>query len=257
MILETSRVAAETIAGAVEGWLTVPEGRVLHDLASRTDPSTAIVEVGSWKGKSTIWLAKGSLAGRGARVYAVDHHRGSPDPEERARQQPGAQDIWSFDEFRSNMGRAGVTEIVEPVVASSAEAARSFPRQIGLLFIDGDHSYEGVKNDLESWFPKLIDGAVVAFHDTNVTIYPGVKRLVREAVFLSRCFVDIRYVDSLLFATKVLDSGSLDRLRNRTALLLRYPDDYVGRLRWNLLPHGIRRLARRTLNSFAGTRTGQ
>lgn len=250
LALEESRQRAQSLAEGIEGWLTAREGAVLHDLASRVDPTTAIVEIGSWKGKSTVWLGAGSLAGSRARVFAVDPHVGSEGAEERLRQQPDGQAIWSLDQFRANIELAGVAEVVQPVVAFSHVAAADFERPVGLLFIDGDHSYEGVRRDLSSWLPRVVNGGTVAFHDTNVAIYPGVKRLVEEAVFRSRDFDQIRCVDSLLVARKVDCNSLLARLRNRCALVLRYPDDYAKQWRWGLLPSPVRVRIRRIVEFF-------
>ncbi|MCS6951010.1 MAG: class I SAM-dependent methyltransferase, partial [bacterium] len=63
----------------VEGWLTVEEGELLYQLARACKGKGVIVEIGSFKGKSTIWLAKGSLAGAGVRVFAIDPHTGSEE----------------------------------------------------------------------------------------------------------------------------------------------------------------------------------
>jgi predicted O-methyltransferase YrrM len=61
----------------VEGWLEPGEGRLLYRLAAEADPAGCIVEIGSWHGRSTIWLAAGAQAGRGARVVAIDPHSGT------------------------------------------------------------------------------------------------------------------------------------------------------------------------------------
>jgi hypothetical protein len=148
------------------------------------------------------------------------------------------------------MAAAGVAEAVEAIVARSEDAAGTFSRPVGLLFIDGDHSYDAVRRDLELWRPKLVANGFVAFHDTNVDAYPGVKRLVKESVFRSRDFAHIRHVESLLYARKVTRRSWVDELGALSALVLRYPDDYVTVLRWNWLPRWCRRLARRLLQGL-------
>src|SRR5574337_1383187 len=84
------------LARGIEGWLGDREGEVLYDLARKCTGRGAIVEIGSWKGKSTIWLAKGSKAGNGVKVYAVDTHTGSSEH----RQDAGG--VWTFDAFKRN-----------------------------------------------------------------------------------------------------------------------------------------------------------
>jgi len=63
----------------VKGWLTFNEGVFLYNTAKNCNSKYVIVEIGSWQGKSTIWLAKGSLAGNKARIYAIDPHTGSSE----------------------------------------------------------------------------------------------------------------------------------------------------------------------------------
>ena len=67
------------LLASVEGWLTDAEGELLFRLASRCTGRGVIVEVGSWKGKSTIALGRGSRAGVSATIHAVDPHAGSPE----------------------------------------------------------------------------------------------------------------------------------------------------------------------------------
>ncbi|MGE5307585.1 MAG: class I SAM-dependent methyltransferase, partial [Deltaproteobacteria bacterium] len=117
-----------------------------------------IVELGSYKGKSSIALALGSQAGRRDKVYCVDPHRDG-----------------TRETFLKNVRAAGVEHLVVPVVAVSADAAGGFPHPIRLIFIDGDHGYEGVKSDIELWKGKVVDGGILAFHDYT---FPGVKKAV-------------------------------------------------------------------------------
>ena len=84
----------------VDGWLIEGEGKLFYHTARRCTGEGAIVEIGSWKGKSTIWLGKGSKAGNGVRTYAIDPHTGSPEHQE-MEQQP------SFEEFERNIARIG------------------------------------------------------------------------------------------------------------------------------------------------------
>jgi predicted O-methyltransferase YrrM len=64
----------EAATREVDGWLGPLEGRLLYSLAADADPNGWIAEIGSWQGKSTIWLAAGARSGRGARVAAIDPH---------------------------------------------------------------------------------------------------------------------------------------------------------------------------------------
>ena len=167
--------AVDELVAAVDGWFGPEEGRLLYQLAATADPSGCIVEIGSWQGRSTIWLAAGALAGRGASVVAIDPHSGT---------YLRAEGETTEEALRANLARAGVAERVEVVVATSEEAAASWSRPISLLWIDGDHEYESVIRDIELWEPHLLPGAAVALHDTFV--WPGPERVVKERMIATR-----------------------------------------------------------------------
>lgn len=203
----------KTFTDGLDGWLTEKEGRLLFELARRCAGRGVIVEIGSWKGKSTIWLGSGAKAGTGARVFAIDPHTGSSE------HQKALGPVWTFDAFVQNLKTAGVDDIVEPVIKTSKEAAQVFDHPIELIFIDGGHEYESVKSDYELWFPKVIDGGIMAFHDT--TNFNGPKKLVDQEIFTSRHFRNVRFVHSITFAQKVGKNTLSDRLKNRYTLLLK------------------------------------
>lgn len=81
-------------ANKAEGWLTDKEGETLYSLAKNCKGNGVIVEIGSWKGKSTIWIANGSKSGNKVKIYAIDPHTGSPE------QQKENEKIWTFEEFK-------------------------------------------------------------------------------------------------------------------------------------------------------------
>lgn len=191
-----------TLAG-VEGWLTEEDAETLYTLARNCTGRGAIVEIGSWKGKSTIALAMGSKAGCGIPVYAIDRPRGR-----------------IYEDFERNIAHAGVEDVVTPVNSSSEEAARDFDEPIELLFLDANHTYEGVKRDWDLWVPKLVEGGVLAMHDT--TWFAGPKRVSEELMYRSREFRDVKFVfSSTTVGTKVRANTAADRLKNRYSLLVK------------------------------------
>jgi MMP 1-O-methyltransferase len=178
-------------AALVEGWLSDAQGRALFRAAADTRGRGAIVEIGSWKGRSTTWLASGArLAGHG--VYAIDPHR-------RSREYPEAE---TEAEFLANLARNGLAAVVEPLVMTSDDAAARIAGPVELLFIDGDHSYEAVRRDAELWLPRLIDGGTVMFHDVATAAYSGPRRVVREMVCRSPLFHRIGRVGSMVVARR-------------------------------------------------------
>lgn len=221
------------LTASVEGWLTVEEGELLYRLARACTGKGAIVEIGSFKGKSTIWLAKGALAGAGAKVVAIDPHTGS------AEHRRGEQPVWTYDEFLANLRRAGVEEAVMPVVATSAEAAERFDQPVELLFIDGDHRYEIVRQDFDLWFPRLLEGGYLLMHDT--IRWEGPRRVARESIYRSRSFRDVGFVHSITFGQKVVQNTPADRRRNRYRLLLHTVYDLLSAVR---VPPVLKRAAK-------------
>lgn len=205
----------------VEGFLNVKDGKSLYNLAKNCTGKGVIVEIGSWKGKSTIWLAKGSKRGNNVKIYAIDPHTGSSEHKERY------GEVWTFDEFKENIKNANVDDIVIPIVKTSAEAAKNFDDPVELIFIDGAHEYDLVKLDFDLWLPKVADGGIMAFHDTKG--HRGPAKLVEKFVYKSENFRAIRLADSITFAKKVRQNSLKDKLMNRYAFLSKYFRKYVVR----------------------------
>lgn len=176
----------------IPGMLTPSEAEFLYHLGQRAPGNSVIVEIGSWKGKSTILLARGSMTVGGSKVYAIDPH------------EPLLEEGYGDDtepEFRENIKRAGVETHVVPMVTTSEKAARGWNLPIGLLWIDGDHRYEQVKKDFLLWEPHVVEGGIVAMHDTIRK--KGPKRVLWENVFLCNYFQDLSIVDNITAAKKV------------------------------------------------------
>src|SRR5918997_470957 len=99
------------------GWLSYEEGETLYRLAERCTGRGAIVEIGSWRGKSTTCLGLGSKAGNSTRVFAVDRHTDG-----------------TFPEWERNVEAAGIADVVTPIKGLSQELASGFDEPIELLF---------------------------------------------------------------------------------------------------------------------------
>ena len=161
----------------IEGWLGDDEGYLLFRLARDGDGKGAIVEIGSWMGRSTAWLAAGSSAAGRERVHAVDVFTGSP---EHQNLDVIRDEGTTYHRFAENLEGLGLFGQVEPVVAESRNAARDWNGgPIRLLFIDGDHAYAGVKSDFDLWTAHLPAGGLVVFDDV-LEKHPGVWRFVGE-----------------------------------------------------------------------------
>ncbi len=216
----------------VEGWLSKKEGDALYKLAS--EAGGVIVEIGSYKGKSTIQLALGSKNGCREKIYAVDPHTGSQEHQKKGQ-------VWTFDEFIRNISNARVDDIIEPLVMTSQQAVSRFEdNSISLIFIDGSHEYEDVKNDFFSWYPKIKEGGIMAFHDSLA--WQGVKKVVKENIYKSRNFKNTRLVESITIAKKVRKNNIFDIIKGRYILLI---NDICHFFQELYLPRPIRMIGRK------------
>jgi predicted O-methyltransferase YrrM len=160
---------------SVEGWLGRREAELLFLLATSVSEDQAIVEIGSYCGRSTSALAFGTHR-RTDSVYAVDPHTG-----DRSQVEAGMT-VDTFDMFLQTMERLGLTDAVVPLRALSVEAARTYQGpEIGLLFVDGWHSAEAVVQDVNSWRAYLGRDSVVVFDDFR---FPDVAAGITEVLGL-------------------------------------------------------------------------
>jgi predicted O-methyltransferase YrrM len=172
---------ANFLAG-VTGFLKPTEGFALTLLAMHGPGSGAIVEIGSFKGRSTCFLALGAkLAGR-EKVTAIDHFRGSAEHQKgQAFEDPAIVAAGStLPIFRTNLAAAGVVGQVNVMEMSSSDAAAAWSGLIRLLFIDGDHSYDATKRDFALFEPHVGPEGIICFHDVGV--WPGVTRFYQEVI---------------------------------------------------------------------------
>jgi len=175
--------------------VTNPEGILLYKLAKKCKQG-CIVEIGSWKGRSTIWLAAGSKKGHKATIYAIDPHKGTT-----THAQYMNKEEETFEEFILNISMAEVKDIVEPLQMTSEKASRGWKPAVGLIFIDGSHEYDAIKLDFLSWSPYLLNGGIITLHDA--VGYDGPHRVAIENLFKSRRFAHIGMCHKIIYARKV------------------------------------------------------
>ncbi len=155
---------------SVKGFLDPREGERLFELAGLAAALGPCLEVGSYCGKSTLYLGAACQAA-GQQLFAVDHHRGSEE------HQPGEgyHDPELFDEvcgrmdsfpaFRRTLHRAGLEDTVVPIVAGTAMVGRHWRIPLGMVFIDGGHSDAAALADYRTWSGHLVPGGILAIHD--------------------------------------------------------------------------------------------
>lgn len=160
----------------IDGWLTEQQALVLA-AAARDVRAGTVVELGSWKGRSTAVFG---LACKGERaVVAVDTFRGSPSEIEGSHAEAAVSANGVFPQWQANMTRLGLTDAVECRRGDLVAAAAEWPagRGIGLLFIDAEHTLEATRAAFRAWERHLLPGATVIFHDAN---WPGVREAIAE-----------------------------------------------------------------------------
>jgi len=160
----------KTLPPQVKGFLPEVEGMRLYELAREAGRLGPCLEIGSYCGKSTIYLGLGCKEA-GTVLYSIDHHRGSEE------HQPGQEyhdpDLFdprtglmdSFGEFRKTLALAGLEDTVVPIVAPSFVAARCWATSVSLVFIDGGHSLEAAMTDYTCWATHVMPGGYLAVHD--------------------------------------------------------------------------------------------
>ena len=158
---------------AAKGFMPPDEGDALYDAAGAAGaalPGLPFLEVGSYCGRSTVWLG-GAARKCGTVVFAVDHHRGSEENQagwEHHDPTLGDPRIGKMDTlpfFRRTMHRAGLEDVVVAIVGYSMPVARVWRTPLGFLFIDGGHAEDVAMADYIGWTPHLAPAGVLAIHD--------------------------------------------------------------------------------------------
>ncbi len=155
---------------SVKGFLDEEEAARLFDLALHASRFAPCLEIGSYCGKSTVFIGSACRENRSV-LFSVDHHRGSEE------QQPGQEyfDPELLDDctgkidtlrlFRKTISDFDLENTVIPVIGRSEIVGRFWQTPVSFLFIDGSHAYESVLNDYEIWAKHLLPGGFLIFHD--------------------------------------------------------------------------------------------
>ena len=196
----------------VEGWLTEAQAARL-DAAARAVPAGGlIVEIGAFRGRSTIVLAR--AARDDVEVVAIDPHLGSDrGPQEIAADEAlGSEDV---EVFRANLARHGVAGRVRHVRALSSEAHSAVDRPVDLLWVDGAHRYRPALADLRDWGDRVAPGGAMLVHDAFSSI--GVTLALLRSVVFSRRWRYVGRAGSLVAYSR--SRGGLSSAARQLALL--------------------------------------
>lgn len=165
----------------VYGWFSPYDGEVYKQMVEQAENGAHFVEVGSFAGRSSCLMAVEIInSKKQIRFDCVDTWLGS------IVHQVGQQSEYHsvangtlFEEFQENM--LPVAGFYNAIRLPSAEAAKTYAdNSLDFVFIDADHEYESVKEDIEAWLPKVKIGGTLAGHDYEGPWWPGVAKAVHE-----------------------------------------------------------------------------
>ncbi len=160
----------EKLLKDVKGFLDTREGSSLYQFALKASRMGPCLEIGSYCGKSTIYMGS-ACRENNSTLFSIDHHRGSEE------QQPGEEyfdpelfdpqigRVDTFKEFRKTLEISGLEDTVVPIVCKSAVAARQWATPLSLVFIDGGHTFEAVFTDYNAWSGHIIPNGYLLIHD--------------------------------------------------------------------------------------------
>jgi predicted O-methyltransferase YrrM len=154
----------------IKGFMPDHEGNALMLWAEKFSKFGPLLEIGSFCGKSSIYMG---LAAKKLNqvIYTIDHHKGSE--EHQLNEEYFDADIYdyelnevnTFPLFKKNISAFGLEDTVIPIVSSSKLVAKGWGKNLGLVFIDGSHSFESATIDYESWKEHILDGGALVIHD--------------------------------------------------------------------------------------------
>jgi predicted O-methyltransferase YrrM len=172
----------------------------LFYIASKLNNSKTVVEIGSWVGVSTCYIAAGLASNLKAHIFGVDTFKGTTINEV-------ASVAWNksvsnmggttLNRFTENVKLTGFEKKISPIVPESHIAAKKWKNEIDFLFNDGDHFYESVKKDFDAWFPYLSSDGVLAFHDYDEK-HPEVVKFVDKVKDIHLSELNIKMLDSII-----------------------------------------------------------
>tara|TARA_B100001758_G_C18411626_1_gene616167 strand:- start:1554 stop:2204 length:651 start_codon:yes stop_codon:yes gene_type:complete len=194
----------------IKGFIHPEEGESLYELALEHCKNEPCLEIGSYCGKSSVYLGT-ALKINNQILYSIDHHKGSEE------QQPGEEyfdpdllnksgdGIDTYPFFLDTINKSGLENTIKPIVGTSIETAKSWTKKLSLVFIDGGHSEESAQNDYKHWKNFIIQGGLLLIHD----VFPNPKDGGRppyniyQKALKSKEFEEICFIQSLAVLKKL------------------------------------------------------
>ncbi|MFI8590942.1 class I SAM-dependent methyltransferase [Dietzia maris] len=202
------------VALAAPGFMPLEEGITLYDIACEFLGDGVGVEIGTYCGRSTVFLGAAARV-TGGSIVTVDHHRGSEEHQpgweyhDTSLVDPHTGRLETLGAFRHTMWDARLDDVVTAAVGTSTQVARVWGRPASFVFIDGGHSSEAAQADYEGWAPWVKIGGALLIHD----VFPNPEDGGRPPYEIycraleSGQFTEVRAVDSLRVLRR--DSGEV------------------------------------------------
>lgn len=204
----------QDLLASVKGFLDEEEGRCLYEIALEAGPRGPCLEIGSYCGKSTLYLATACQKSNSI-LFSIDHHRGSEE------QQPGEEyfdpDLYdpqtggvdTFREFKATIARGKLEDTVVPIVNRSEVVARRWATPLSLVFIDGGHSMEAACTDYHAWIGHILPGGYLLIHDIFTDPSEGgqAPHHIYQLAIDSGLFKNIKMVKTLGVLKRVAAEG--------------------------------------------------
>jgi predicted O-methyltransferase YrrM len=151
----------------IEGWFSEGQAAVLRKLIAKLPDKPTVVELGAWKGRSTVVIGKATKE-RDGEFWSIDHWKGSPEGQESYHKQAAENPGSVLEEYLTNLAQSGLSDFVQVVDGDLFEAVNDCEDACAdLIFFDAEHSIEATANAFKAWEPKLKPGGVAVFHDAN------------------------------------------------------------------------------------------
>jgi predicted O-methyltransferase YrrM len=200
------------LAESARGFMPRGEGLALFAAAAAYAPGGPIAEIGTYCGKSTIYLAAAARQA-GQLVVTVDHHHGSEENQpgweyhDASLVDPATGRLDTLPQFRATLAGAGLEDQVIAVVGTSADVAGLWRMPLGMLFIDGGHTDAAASTDYECWAPWVAAGGALAIHDVFPDPADGGQAPYRiyQRALRSGAFTEVTVAGSLRVLERTAD----------------------------------------------------
>jgi predicted O-methyltransferase YrrM len=205
-------LALRRAAEAAKGFMPPEEGLALFETAFAYGRVGPILEIGTYCGKSAIYLGAAALEA-GTVVVTVDHHHGSEENQagwehhDPTLVDPRTGRMDTLAIFRTTIGLAGLEDHVIAVVGTSASVAALWQTSLGMVFIDGGHAEDLAQADYDGWAPHVLPGGALVFHDIFPDPADGGQAPYRvyQRALASGAWEERRVVGSLRILERVPD----------------------------------------------------